>query len=364
MNPLIPSPDPLPLPGPASLFAVLLHLTLLVHLLFMNALFGGLVLALINVCRRREPGDVHDRLAASVSKLIPTLFAGTVTFGVAPLLFMQVLYGDFFYTSSIIIAWPWLAVVGMLIVAYYTVYLNAFRKGWRRGGRLTVLAIATILIAATAFVFSNNLTLMLRPERWGELYFARPGGGSLNLGEITLWPRYLHMALGAVAVAGALLAVWSRTRRGDPELYFLALRQGTAVCGWTTMANVMIGLWFLFALPRPIRMLTMGDSIYATALFGVGFLLSLVMIAIAMRMNATDVARSPAPLAIVTLVMVAAMILLRDVVRGGYLADHLAATALPVSNQSLNLAIFGVLLAAGAATLVWLIRSLLGSRQG
>ena len=333
MNPLIPSPDPLPLPGPASLFAVLLHLTLLVHLLFMNALFGGLVLALINVWRRRETGDVHDRLASAISKLIPTLFAGTVTFGVAPLLFMQVLYGDFFYTSSIIIAWPWLAVVGMLIVAYYSVYLNAFRKGWNRGGRLTVLAIATILVAATAFVFSNNLTLMLRPERWGELYFARPGGGSL-------------------------------TRRGDPELYFLALRQGTAVCGWTTMANVMIGLWFLFALPRPIRMLTMGDSIYATALFGVGFLLSLVMIAIAMRMNATDVARSPAPLALVTVIMVAAMILLRDVVRGGYLADHLAATALPVSTQSLNLAIFGVLLAAGAATLVWLIRSLLGSRQG
>lgn len=363
MNPIIPSADPLPLPAPAPLLQFLLHLTFLLHLLFMNAMFGGLVLALASAWRRRAPGDVHDRLLKAFSKLIPTLFAGTVTFGVAPLLFMQAIYGEFFYTSSIAMAWPWFALIPVLIAAYYAVYLNAFRARLSAGGRKSALLAAAVLVAAAAFVFSNNLTLMLRPERWALLHFADPGGWNWNLGEATLWPRYLHMALGAVAIAGALTALWSRLHRDDTELSDLALRRGAAVCGWTTMANMAVGLWFLFALPRPIRMLTMGDSIHATAVFGAGFLLALALIAVAMRVSAAPQRLSPVPLAALAVVQVALMILLREAVRGGYLAGHLDRAAAPVRTQGLNLAIFAVLLLGGAATVTWLLRALLRGRE-
>jgi len=336
MNPIVPSPDPLPLPAPAPLIALLLHLTLLVHFLFMNGLLGGAALIVLSRWRSRGPGDHHARLAREVSRLLPTLFAGTVTFGVAPLLFMQALYGHFFYTSSIAIARPWFAVIPLLLLAYYGAYLNAMRGAGRdRGGRpglaRTLAAPAVLLLtAAIAFIYTNNLSLMLRPDRWTTAILADPGGGGWNLGEPTLWPRYLHMILGAIAVGGMLLAVWGRSRRDDPDFADFARRHGTAVFGWATAANVMVGLWLLFALKREVMLLMMGGSRPATILFGIGFLLA---------------------------------VMLRDVVRGGYLAPWHRPEAFAVRPQTLNMALFALLLIAGLALVIRMILALARGRS-
>ena len=55
----------------------------------------------------------------------------SLTTGVAPLLFVQVLYGHFFYTANILLGWRWLAILGVLIVGFYAVYLldGTTRKG-------------------------------------------------------------------------------------------------------------------------------------------------------------------------------------------------------------------------------------------
>ena len=75
---------------------------------------------------RRTFSTVHD----SDSPAGPV--AATVTLGVAPLLFVQELFGRVFFTSSILMAWFWLAIIALLIPAYYGVYLYAF--GLRNGG--------------------------------------------------------------------------------------------------------------------------------------------------------------------------------------------------------------------------------------
>jgi len=59
--------------------------------------------------------------------------------GVAPLLFLQVLYGRLFFTSSILMAGFWLAVVPLLIVAYYCAYVVAFRGQRTRVGGTAVV---------------------------------------------------------------------------------------------------------------------------------------------------------------------------------------------------------------------------------
>ena len=35
-----------------------------------------------------------------------------ITFGIAPLLFIQVLFGRFFYTATVLVAWAWLGMLG------------------------------------------------------------------------------------------------------------------------------------------------------------------------------------------------------------------------------------------------------------
>jgi hypothetical protein len=80
----------------------LLHLvTLTLHLAAMATLFGGLGALLL----ARVPGK-HDLPAARrFTKLLPTLMAATVTLGVAPLLFLQLVYHRQAYAAAIASAW-------------------------------------------------------------------------------------------------------------------------------------------------------------------------------------------------------------------------------------------------------------------
>ncbi|MCB1149964.1 hypothetical protein KDK88_00340 [bacterium] len=358
MNPLLPTPDALPIPGPAPLFTGLLHLTFVVHLIAMNFLLGGGVLLIVALIRRKATGDVHDRTLARLSKLLPTLFSATVTTGVAPLLFMQVLYGNFFYTSSIVMAWPWFSLVLVLIAAYYLMYLNSFRGPALGGARGAVIWTAVLLTAFVGFLFSNNTSLMLTPETWGPLYFAAPGGTSLNTGEPMLWPRYAHMVLGAVAVAGLGLALLGRRERGDAELGRHLVRHGLTVFGVMTAVNALGGVGYLMGLKRDVMLLFMGDSPHATGLMGAGIALTLALILLAFRARSRDGA-GLGLLSGLTALTLAVMVLMRHVVRDAYLGAAYQPQSFAVQTQTLNIAIFAALLVGGLITVVWMVRKLL-----
>ncbi len=49
--------------------------------------------------------------------MLPLVIAFAVNFGVAPLLFLQVLYGHFIYTSSILMGIFWISIIPALIIA-------------------------------------------------------------------------------------------------------------------------------------------------------------------------------------------------------------------------------------------------------
>lgn len=358
MTPLLPTPDALPVPAPAPLFTGLLHLTFVVHLIAMNLLLGGGVLMLAALARRKADGDLHDRTLERLTKLLPTLFSATITTGVAPLLFMQVLYGNFFYTSSIVMAWPWISLVAALLVAYYLMYLNAFRGASLRGARGIVIWTAVLLTAWVGFLFSNNTSLMLTPEAWGPMYFAAPGGTSLNTGEPMLWPRYAHMVLGAVAVAGLGLALLGRRERADAELRRHFLEHGLTVYGVVTAVNVLGGVGYLMGLRRDVMLLFMGDSPHATGLLGAGIVLTLALILLAFRARSRDGA-GLGLLSWLTVATLATMVLMRHEVRDAYLGAAYAPQEFAVQTQTLNIAIFAVLLAGGLVTVAWMVRKLL-----
>jgi len=359
MNAYVPATDPLPLPAPAALLTALLHLTFVLHLLFMNGLLGGAVVALAARLSRRAPEDLYDRTLTRVSKLLPTLFAGTVTFGVAPLLFMQVLYGRFFYTSSIVMGGPWFALIPLLICAYYGTYLNAFR-GERLGRwRVAIVGLTAAALAWVGFMFTNNTGLMLTPDRWAGLYFAAPGGSSLNLGDATIWPRYLHMLLGAVAVAGILLALLARTVKDDRELAVHLAGRGVALFLGATIVNLLAGFWLLVALREDVMMTFMGGTPLGTALLTIGLLLTLLLLWLGFRARGRPVGT---PLVVAAAAQLVVMVLMRHEVRRAYLADVHAPADLAVATQGLNMAIFAALLVGGLATVAWMLRRLFGGR--
>ena len=109
---LIPTPDTIPVHW--GWFQFLLLLTFYLHILFMNVMLGTIIIAFVRHFQR--PTETCP-LTEEISQKLPFSIALAVNFGVAPLLFVQVLYGHFIYASSILMAVLWLSIVGILIAA-------------------------------------------------------------------------------------------------------------------------------------------------------------------------------------------------------------------------------------------------------
>ena len=212
----------------------LLLVTFLLHLLAMNLTVGGTAIAIVCSLRRKKDAFAGQLFDTAI-RVLPVSLAFTVTLGVAALLFVQVLYGNFLYTSSILIGVFWIAVIPALIVAYYSLYYSKAHP--QQTGSL-YLALALML--AIGFIYVNNFTLMLAPDRWLDLYRRSTAGMNLNLSDATLLPRYLHFMLSALAIAGLVVfaaGVWNRSTEYGRWL----MAQGSHWCVAPTVVNILWG---------------------------------------------------------------------------------------------------------------------------
>jgi len=197
-----PSVDPIPLPAPIWLFKLLHIVTLSLHFVAMQVLVGGLLIAvLLNLLGR----SASSRTAATaVARRLTVVMTYVINLGVPPLLFAQVLYGRAIYTSSVVIGAYWISVIPALILVYWLLYrfaagLEAGKKVWWMG------LLAWIITGGIADVYTNNMTLMLRPEVWQRMYSVSPLGTHLPTDDPTKLPRFLFIMAGSFVAAGLWL---------------------------------------------------------------------------------------------------------------------------------------------------------------
>ena len=360
---MIPDPDPIGLPAPAWLLTALLVLTFVLHMLAMNLTLGGTVIATVSDFLGRRRGDERYRqLAQHLVSLLPITLAATITLGVAPLLFVQTLYGQFFYTSSILMAWPWMAVVPLVIVAYYGIYLYAW-QGERLGDRrIWVGAGSALLLVIVAFLYVNNITLMLTPDRWHDIYRSHSNGLWLNGEERTLVPRLFHFLIAAPAVAGAALigyALFIKNR--SPDGYWTwAARYGAVWFLAFTLIQAAVGPLFLFRLPTAVRDPFVGDDTLRTALLVAGIgaaVLALLLMATALRLRNPVPPGLAAGLCLVTTVSL--MSVTRHLVRDEYLSPRFSTGDLAVDSQTVLIVLFFLALLGGIAVVGYMLQAVL-----
>ncbi|ABB37093.1 hypothetical protein Dde_0292 [Oleidesulfovibrio alaskensis G20] len=353
MNPaaLIPPADSIPVHW-AWLEGFLL-LTFGFHLLFMNSVVGSAVIATVRAVTRPQ-----DPAPTLLGKALPSLLALTINFGVAPLLFAQVLYGGFLYTSSVIMAVYWLGLIFVLIAAYYLLYGFSGSRRKKKNGTVFIAA-ACALLLFTGFVLVNNVTLMLSPDRWVG-YFEKQDGSMLNLGDPTLWPRILHFLLACLAVGGLTLALLARraAHKGtiSADVSASLTHDGLRWFFWSTAAQMLAGPFFLFSLPRQLTTAFMGRHGLGTALLLAGTVCGLAALHFAWR------SRLRLTIAF-TAGAVALMVGVRSVLRTLYLAPWFSAADIPSEGQYSPLILFfGSLLLTGAL-MVWVLRLALNGRR-
>jgi hypothetical protein len=347
----IPALDPNPLPAPYWIFKLLLILTFLLHIIAMNLMLGSGLLALGARIRSRNR-DYAQRLFREICHLLPVFLPATITLGVAPLLFAQVLYGQFFYASSIIMGWPWFFVLVFLTILYYGFYFASFRQREDGSRAVWVISISLLLVLVIGLIYTSNVTLSMTPEHWHPKYFADPAGWNLNFAEQTLLPRYLHFLFAALAVGGLLIAYrGTRKEANDADYSRYLVQFGAKAFLYATMAQFVIGLWFFVTLPRNLRMLFMGDNVPATVLLSLGILGGIVGIfLISGALQKSDPKPGLRAGIGITALVIALMAISRDTLRDSYLQPYLQ--PMPVQTQWSVLPLFLVIFLGGLA--LWL----------
>jgi hypothetical protein len=342
--PIVPYPDTISVSW--GWFQFLLLLTFPLHLLAMNAMVGGLA---IGLTLHFKGGTVQLRLAHRLAVLLPLVIAFAVNLGVAPFLFSQVLYGHFLYTSSILMASFWLAVIPLLIIAYYGAYLYDFRFE-QLGGIGPWLALGVlVLLVVIGYFFVNNMQLMLLVERFTG-YFDHMNGTMLASDYPAFLPRYLHMMTGALAIGGLFVALAGRYQADrDPELAALARDVGLKTFFWATVVNIGIGVWFLLAQPRPMMLLFMGGNLPATITFVIALLVAAGMLFMAWRKRFWLTFWH-------AVALVFLMSFMRAWLRAGYLQEVFTLDKLQVVPEYSPMVFFFAMLIFGIGCIAWMLK--------
>ena len=247
------------------------------HAVPMNLWYAGLLVALL----LRTVGNEHARrFAARLLRQMPVIVAVGVNLGIVPLLFVQLAYYKVFYPATILMAWFWLAIIGLLIPAYYGVYayawglrgavetvsgtvcakhpeggsgkrfLTPFPPSWRTAAGW----IAALFFLCIGFLFANGLSLMDHVARWPELWLTHSESGAalgtaLNVGDATLWPRWLLMfglALGTTAVWVLVDTEWLAHKAADEAYRRWAWGFARKLYTIGTVWAAAAGAWYVF----------------------------------------------------------------------------------------------------------------------
>lgn len=359
----IPSYQPIPLPAPLWLLQALLIIGFITHVIPMNVIMtGGLLAAWHWVKGGSHASSYSGRFATTLTNHLPVYMSVAITQGVVPLLFLQLLYGPLYYTSSVQMGWFWLSIIFLLLVGYYGLYAFKLKKEALGVFAPWVLVGSTLLFWCIGFLFVNNITLMLQPDRW--LPDAATNGLNLNLTDPQLWPRFLHFLFSSFAVNGLVMGFYGYILKGraDKEVHTAnadyaswLIKTGAGLFGGITLVQIGIGGWFLMAQPEGLATMFMGGNIIATGLFGA----SMALTVLSLLTSAVAWAKGSRPMSLATFVLgilvVVLMIGMRHMQRLFLVDGYIDPGTLPVEPQWDLLIVFIILAVSLIVFLVWLI---------
>lgn len=257
----------LDLPTENLLYLVLYLVTLMLHVVAMNYVVGGaMVVAGAAVWRCvRNYCDATRTIVDSLKDWLPLALGVTITLGVAPILFIQLLYKYAFYTANLLLFHRWMSILPVLIVAFYLLYLQ--KTDWLARRVQPVRAVVAVGVL-TMFLFvawswsENHLLSLAGQDVWTEHYAA--GRMWHRSGELA--PRLALWMIGSLATLSVILGWQLRGESDATTVRRLALIGLSGAAG-----SVLAALWYLVVLPPEVRSaLGQAANVVLLVLGGVG----------------------------------------------------------------------------------------------
>lgn len=260
---------PFGLPFPTAFYLVLYVLTFALHQAFMHyVLAGSFYVAWCNLLPANgetsrvgrtgsplyiENSRTEQPLCSCLRDWMPFALSAAITAGVAPLLFVQIVYPKAFYTANLLLSWRWMIVIPVLIVVFYLLYLVKSKRyaTWSTPIR-TVLAI----FIAGSFVFvgfcwTANHLISMNEASWPDIYVT--GNVALSSAEVAL--RVLIWSSGAVLTM-AVFAGWQlfwKITDDNTDLIQLELRRLSRWSLGAVLLGAIASVTYLYQLDSNTR---------------------------------------------------------------------------------------------------------------
>jgi hypothetical protein len=330
--------------------------TLALHWSAVMILVGSLVL----ICYLNAVGNSRksaDALTASLilARRLPVVMTYVVNLGIPPLLFAQVLYGRALYTSSILIAVMWLSVIFLVMADYWLLYriapaVEAKRPAW------PIALVALLITMGIGQIYSTNMTLMLRPQVWKQMY-AHSAMGLQGAHDPTTMPRWLFVMCGGLVFGGLWALTLSNMGHIDEGAKRCLRRCGGALAAVGALVQTGCALLVVRHQPEVIR-----QGLSSHALYSVAGLLFLATIAIVALLGLLQGARAISNVALATVgllvgfLSVAGAVVYRDGIRDLTLQQvgFNVWDRVEVSNWSV-IGLFLLLFVSMAGIILWLL---------
>lgn len=240
--------DPLGAPLPSPLLEGLLVLTWVPHILF-----AALALAAIGHAAyahfSQDPN--HRRLGLITARLAPNAVGLAIVTGVAPLLFVQVVYSPLWYASASLEGF-WATTFIFVAMGGYALAYLFYLRGVREGRFLWSALCSFLLLLFAGWIMHVLVQVGLYPGRWLDWYAPQGQVDTRGVRFLHAEPaRFAFLLLAqaplALGVALLLFAGYFR-RRQDADLLFLEWVAKLGLRFFRTTLPLYAALAFLWVL--------------------------------------------------------------------------------------------------------------------
>lgn len=256
---------PFGFPAATAFYLTLYVLTFVLHQAFMHyVLAGSLCLTWFTISHGAESVSwSRQPLQATLRDWIPFLLSAAITAGVAPLLFIQIVYQYQFYTANLLLWWRWMVVVPVLIVGFYLTYLVKSQRlwTWPYPVRVAVLVGTSICFIFVGFCWTANHLLANRGATWPDVYTT--GRLPFTFSEVIF--RMLVWLSGSFATLSVILGwqlLYQQTARKEDSDLAGSTGQARILAGmslWGLAVAVIAGLIYIVFLETSARSLVFGS---------------------------------------------------------------------------------------------------------
>lgn len=270
--------DPAGLPFYPQVFLALSVLTFAMHIFTVQLMLGASGVTIWGAFSK----NVHARqLGLSMLSVAKVSVSVAIVLGVAPLLFVQVIYDPFWYVSNVLSARYVIGFIIVLIAAYLALYFyygrNAHSAPEAKRSCPGSMIVSLVLMLCVGSIMHMLTRQMLFPEEWQNWY--APGGvidpSGANFNAFSPF-RFGYFILMGLPVVGAWLVAYRAyfSVRDDMDGAYLdfAGAVGRNLALWGTGVALVIGAGWMMTLPDKVAGFAGSPLVWlsAVALAGAG----------------------------------------------------------------------------------------------